>query len=404
MICGMLLTAVPNEMLKVDFEFSDRLKKLPPYLFAKLDETKRKVAGRGVDIIDLGIGDPDIPTPERIVRILQSAAARVENHRYPSYAGLSELRKAIADWYEKRFSVILDPESEVLPLIGSKEGIGHIPLAFINKGDVVLVPDPGYPVYRAGVTLAGGEIHVMPLRQEKSFLPDLNQISESVAKKAKMMFINYPNNPTSAVATEDFFSEALNFARESGIIVCHDAAYSEVCYDGYTAPSFLQLDGAKEVGVEFHSLSKTYNMTGWRIGFVVGSSKVLSGLGKIKTNLDSGIFQAVQQAGIEALKDSREEHQRIAKIYQERRNILVDGLNGLGWAVPKPKATFYVWAPVLPGYDSSSLASALLEKEGVVCTPGVGFGTFGEGFIRMSLTIDKEKLQEAVERIGKAIG
>ncbi len=404
MIYRMLLTAVLSGMMKVDFGFSDRLKKLPPYLFAKLDETKRKVAGRGVDIIDLGIGDPDIPTPERIVRSLQSAAARAENHRYPSYAGLSELRKAIADWYEKRFNVILDPESEVLPLIGSKEGIGHIPLAFINKGDVVLVPDPGYPVYRAGVTLAGGEIHFMPLRQEKSFLPDLKQVPEGVAKKAKMMFINYPNNPTSAVATEAFFSEALSFARESGIIVCHDAAYSEICYDGYTAPSFLQLDGAKEVGVEFHSLSKTYNMTGWRIGFVVGNSKVLSGLGKIKTNLDSGIFQAVQQAGIEALKDSREEHQRIAKIYQERRDVLVDGLNRLGWAVPKPKATFYVWAPVLPGYDSSSLASDLLEKEGVVCTPGVGFGTFGEGFIRMSLTIDKEKLQEAVERIGKAIG
>ena len=391
-------------VITMDFEFSNRLKRLPPYLFAKLDETKRKVAGRGVDIIDLGVGDPDIPTAERIVRSLQEAAAHAENHRYPSYAGLSELRKAIADWYKRRFNVILDPESEVLPLIGSKEGIGHVPLAFIDKGDVVLVPDPGYPVYRAGVTFAGGEIHFMPLRPEKSFLPDLNQIPESVAKKAKMMFINYPNNPTSAVAAEAFFSDVVGFVSEFGIIVCHDAAYTEVCYDGYTAPSFLQLDGAKEVGVEFHSLSKTYNMTGWRIGFAVGNSKILSGLGKVKTNLDSGIFQAVQQAGIEALKNSQEEHRRIIKIYQERRDVLVDGLNRIGWTVQKPKATFYVWAPVLPGYDSSSLTSVLLEKEGVVCTPGPGFGAFGEGFIRMSLTIGKEKLQEAVERIGKAIG
>ena len=384
-------------------ELADRLRKLPPYLFAELDEMKRKAAAAGIDIIDLGVGDPDLPTPERIIRRLRESVSAAENHRYASYRGLSDLRKAIAEWYRNRFGVVLDPDGEVLPLLGSKEGIGHIPLAFINNGDTVLIPSPAYPVYRAGVTFAGGEIYFMPLLPENNFLPDLGKIPESVASKAKMMFLNYPNNPTSAVAAEPFFSEVLNFARKFDIIVCHDAAYSEICYDGYAAPSFLQLEGAKEVSVEFHSLSKTYNMTGWRIGFVVGSSEVINGLGKIKTNLDSGIFQAVQLAGIEALKNCGE-YKKTLEIYQERRDILINGLNSIGWSVPKPSATFYVWAKVLPGYDSTSLTSILLKEAGVVITPGVGFGEYGEGFVRMSLTIDKERLKEAVKRIGKVIG
>jgi len=380
-------------------ECSDRLKKLPPYLFARLDEMKKEVKEKGVDVIDLGVGDPDMPTPGHIVSSLQESSARPENHRYPSYAGMPELRKSFADWFKKRFGVELDPELEVLPLLGSKEGIGHIPLAFVNQGDVVLVPDPGYPVYRAGVTLAGGECCMMPLLPENNFLPDFNSIPEAVAKKAKIMFLNYPNNPTSAVASRTFFKEALEFANKFEIMVCHDAAYSEVCYDGYIAPSFLEVEGGKEIGVEFHSLSKTYNMTGWRIGFAAGNREVIKGLGKVKTNLDSGIFQAVQIAGIEALKSSGGDTGRLLDIYRERRDIFVGRLNAMGWDIPKPKATFYIWAPVLPGYDSMSLVLSLLEETGIVTTPGVGFGGSGEGFIRMSLTIDKKRLEEAAERI-----
>jgi LL-diaminopimelate aminotransferase len=310
-----------------------------------------------------------------------------------------ELRRSFAAWYKKRFGVVLDPELEVLPLLGSKEGIGHIPLAFINEGDIGLIPDPGYPVYRAGVTFAGGKCFSMPLLPANDFLPDLSAIPEAIAKKAKIMFLNYPNNPTSAIASRDFFSDVLNFARKFDIIVCHDAAYSEICYDGYVAPSFLEVDGAKEIGVEFHSLSKTYNMTGWRIGFVVGNSRIISGLAKLKTNLDSGIFQAIQRAGIEALNGSQKEHKKTVRTYQERRDIFVNELSRIGWDIPKPKATFYIWAPVLPGYSSMRLVLSLLERAGVVTTPGVGFGENGEGFIRMSLTIDKGKLEEAAERI-----
>ncbi len=385
--------------MKPNLEYADRLKRLPPYLFAELDKMKREVKEKGVDIIDLGIGDPDIATPEHVVSSLQESSARSENHRYPSYSGLLELRESFAAWYKKRFGVALDPELEVLPLIGSKEGIGHIPLAFMSEGDIGLIPDPCYPVYRAGITLAGGECFPMPLLAENNFLPDFSSIPETIAKKAKMMFLNYPNNPTSAIASRSFFSEVLSFAKRFDIIVCHDAAYSEICYDDYVAPSFLEADGAKEIGVEFHSLSKTYNMTGWRIGFVVGNSSIIGGLAKVKTNLDSGIFQAIQWAGIEALNGSQKEHKKTLKAYQERRDLFVNGLNGIGWDIPKPKATFYIWSPVLPGYSSMSLVSSLLEKAGVVTTPGVGFGENGEGFIRMSLTINKKRLEEAVERI-----
>lgn len=380
-------------------EEANRLKKLPPYLFAKIDEAKQNALAKGIDIIDLGIGDPDLPTHKNIIRRLLVEAEKPENHRYPSYKGLIQFREAIAHWYGKRFGVRLDPESEVLPLIGSKEGIGHIPLAFINPGDTALIPEPAYPVYRAGVTFAGGLPVIMPLLPENNFLPKLSRIDESKAKAAKIMFLNYPNNPTSAVAPKSFFEDAVDFAKRFDIIVCHDNAYSEITYNGYKAPSFLEVEGAKEVGVEFHSLSKTCNMTGWRVGFAVGNSKILSALGRIKTNLDSGLFQAVQLAGIEALQSRQDALTRTIRVYQERRDIFIKGLVEIGWKVPPPKATFYIWTLAPEGYTSAKFAEELLEKTGVVITPGVGFGKYGEGFIRISLTTKNERLLEALERI-----
>ena len=380
-------------------EKASRLNNLPPYLFAETDRMKQKAIKEGADVIDLGVGDPDVPTPDHIIQQLSQAAKDPANHRYPSYSGLEKLREAIAGWYERRFRVKLNPDSEVLPLIGCKEGIGHIPLAFINEGDIVLIPDPGYPVYRAGTLLANGEPCFMPLRAPNDFLPDLSAISREVARRAKMMFLNYPNNPTTATASREFFQEVVHFAQKQNIIVCHDAAYSEIAFDGYRAPSFLEVEGAKEVGIEFHSLSKTYNMTGWRIGFAVGNREVLAGLLRVKTNLDSGIFQAIQYAGMEALTGSEDETGKTIKIYQERRDTLVGGLKELGWQVVIPKATFYVWMPIPTNYTSIEFASLLLQKAGIVATPGVGFGECGEGFIRVALTVPKERIKEAVERI-----
>ncbi len=380
-----------------------RLEELPPYLFAKIDEAKQKALAKGIDIIDLGIGDPDLPTPQRIIKRLSIEAEKAQSHRYPSYKGHIRFREAIARWYADRFEVHPDPKSEVLPLIGSKEGIGHIPLAFINPGDTALIPEPGYPVYRAGVTFAGGLPVIMPLLPENNFLPKLSLIDEEEAKKAKMMFLNYPNNPTSAIAPKSFFEDVVDFARKFDIIVCHDNAYSEISYDGYKAPSFLETEGAKDVGVEFHSLSKTCNMTGWRVGFAVGNKDILSALGKIKTNLDSGIFQAIQFAGLEALQGWQDSLAQIIHIYQERRDILINGLRKLGWKVSPPKATFYIWAPVPGGRTSTEFAEELLEKTGVIITPGVGFGKYGEGFIRISLTTKNERLLQALERIKKFI-
>lgn len=383
-----------------DFRFSERLSKLPPYLFAKLDKTKKAAVERGIDIINLGIGDPDMPTPAPIIEKLREAAGAPENHRYPSYEGLPSMREAAAEWYKKRFNVDLDPGSEVLTLIGSKEGIGHLPLAFINPGDLALIPDPGYPVYQAGIVFAGGECETIPLLEENGFCPDLSVIPGETARRAKMMFINYPNNPTGAVCPDGFFDDAAAFAKKYGIIVCHDAAYSEIYYDGCKPPSFLQAEGARDVGIEFHSLSKTFNMTGWRIGFAVGNARVLEGLGKIKTNLDSGVFQAVQAAGIEALLNCGKHHQEILRVYQERRDALIKGLNGIGWKVSAPKASFYVWAPVLAGMTSEETAELLIQKAGVVVTPGAGFGPHGEGFVRFSITERSQRIVEAVERIG----
>lgn len=387
---------------KISFEFASRIKHLPPYLFASIDRMKQEAVKKGMDIIDLSIGDPDIPTPGPIVRAMKKAVENPVHHRYPSYEGMLSYREAVAHWYKKRFNTKLDPRTEVLSLIGSKEGIGHIPLAFVNPGDVVLVPSPGYPVYPIGTLFAGGESFMMPLREENNFLPDLNRIPKGILKKAKLMFINYPNNPTSAVAPRGFFEEVIKFASKNNIIVCHDASYTEIYYDKKPL-SFMQFDGAKEVGIEFHSLSKTYNMTGWRIGFAVGNSHVLAGLGKVKTNLDSGVFQAIQEAAIAGLGLDQKMLLSIRNTYRQRRDILYKGLNKLGMHLVKPDATFYLWVKVPPRFNSMGFVTHLLDQAGVLSTPGNGFGDAGEGYVRFALTAPDKRIQEAVERIGRIL-
>ncbi len=381
------------------FERAERLTKLPPYLFKELDRKRDEAISKGVDVIDLGVGDPDLPTPEPVVEEMKKAVQDPDNHRYPSYSGMIEFRKAVAKWYKDRFGVSLDPEHEVLSLIGSKEGIAHFPLAFVNPGDIVLVPSPAYPVYNIATIFAGGTSFFMPLLEKNLFLPDLSSIPQQIAEKAKIMFINYPNNPTSAIADRTFFKEVVRFAKRYEIIVCHDAAYTEISFDGYVPPSFLEVDGAKDVAIEFHSLSKTYNMTGWRIGFAVGNSELVSALGAIKSNVDSGVFQAVQVAAIRALQLDESWLKKTVEIYRKRRDLLVDALNNIGLKVKPPKATFYLWIKVPEGYDSEGFASKLLEEAGVVVTPGNGFGEPGEGYIRISLTQRDERLKEAVTRI-----
>lgn len=380
-------------------ELADRLKKLPPYLFAQLDEAKARQLAKGVDVIDLGVGDPDLPTPAPIIERMKRAVENPEHHRYPSYEGMLSFREAVARWYKNRFGVELDPASEVITLIGSKEGIGHIPLAFVNPGDVVLVSDPGYPVYGGATILAGGEPYNVPLLADRGFLPDLSAIPGDVLARAKLMFLNYPNNPTAAVASLDFFREAVDLAREHDIILCHDAAYSEMYY-GEPPHSLLEVRGAKDVAIEFHSLSKTFNMTGWRIGMAVGNAAIVQGLKKVKTNIDSGAFQAVQEAGIEALEGGHG-IEEMRRVYRERRDVLVGGLKKAGFQVEAPQATFYVWFPVPQGSNSMAFATRALEEAGVVITPGVGFGTHGEGYVRAALTVSKEQLEEAAQRLAR---
>ncbi|MBW1897350.1 MAG: LL-diaminopimelate aminotransferase [Deltaproteobacteria bacterium] len=380
-------------------EKAERLKRLPPYLFKEIDRQKEEVRAKGIDIIDLGVGDPDIPTPPHIIEALKKAAESPANHQYPSYSGMDEFNRAVAGWYKRRFDVALDPGNEVVTLIGSKEGIAHIPLALIDPGDLALVPSPGYPVYHIGTQFAGGEPYFMDLLKENHFLPDLKAIPPDVAGKSKMMFINYPNNPTSAVATREFFESVVTFAEEHGVIVCHDAAYSEMAFDGYNPLSFLEIEGAKSVGIEFHSLSKTYNMTGWRIGFAVGHADLIGALGQIKSNIDSGAFQAIQIAGIAALEGDQTCVEEMRRTYEERRDVLVEGLQAAGLSVEKTRATFYLWIEVPRGRTSAEFAGLLLTEAGIVTTPGNGFGAAGEGYIRMALTVDRERLGEAVERI-----
>ena len=379
--------------------YADRIKNLPPYLFAAIDKAKQEARARGVDVIDLSVGDPDLPTPAHIVEALRQAAEDTSNHQYPSYEGKLTFRTAVADWYKRTFNVDLDPRNEVLTLIGSKEGIAHAPLAFINPGDVALIPDPAYPVYRTATAFAGGEPVVMPLLKENRFLPDLEAIPSEVARRAKIMFLNYPNNPIGATADRSFFQELVDFAREYKIIVMHDNPYSEIYYEGQRSLSLLEIDGAKDVAVEFHSLSKTYNMTGWRIGSVVGNSEVVAGIGKIKSNIDSGTFGAVQDAGIAALRSPDRVVDDIRKIYQHRIEILYQALRDLGLELEKPRATLYLWAWV--GGSSIQYAERLLEKTGIVATPGLGFGKYGEGYIRFSITQQTKRIEEAVVRLEK---
>ena len=378
---------------------AQRIEALPPYLFAEIDRKKKQVAARGVDIVSLGIGDPDLPTPGHIIERLCEAARNPANHRYPDYEGLLAFRQAAADWYRNRFGVTLDPEREVISLIGSKEGIAHMPVAFVDPGDIVLCPDPGYPVYPVGTAFSGGTVYRMPLLKENGFLPDLEAIPKDVAARAKMMWLCYPNNPTAVTASKEFFAAVVAFAARNEIIVCHDAAYSEIYYDGRRPPSFLEVDGARDVGVEFHSLSKTYNMTGWRAGFAVGNAELVGGLGKVKTNVDSGIFQAIQEAAIAALSGDQSCVERNREIYQRRRDILVDGLRAAGLSCIRPEAAFYVWVENPKGYSSSAFATKMLEEAGVVITPGTGFGQHGEGYVRMTLTVPDDRLREAVGRI-----
>ena len=379
--------------------YADRINSLPPYLFATIDRARQDAIKKGIDVINLSIGDPDMPTPPHIVEAMRRSVGEPARHRYPSYEGMLSFRTAAAKWYKKTMKVDLEPESEVLTLIGSKEGIAHIPLAFLNPGDISLVPDPGYPVYNIGSILADGKPFKMPLLAGNDFLPDLDTIPKDVAKKAKIMFLNYPNNPTSATATTGFFEEVVDFANENEILVIHDNAYSEMTYDGYKAPSFLAIKGAKDVGIEMHSLSKTYNMTGWRLGFAVGNSDMLAGLGKIKSNVDSGAFEAVQEAGIAALSGSQDCVRDMNLVYKDRRDALIKGLNELGMDVDPPRATFYVWVKVKG--RSLEFTKMLLEKSGIVATPGVGFGEYGEGYIRFALTQSVERINEAIERMHK---
>jgi len=377
------------------FKLSERLERLPPYLFAELDEMKMKKEREGVKVIDFGVGDPDIPTPKHIVEAMQKAVENPENHRYPSYEGKEEFREAVRNFYKRRKGVNVDTDS-IIALIGSKEGIAHLPLAFVNNGDYVIYTEPGYPVYFSSTVFAGGKPFELPLKEENGFLPDLESIPSDVAKKAKLMFLNYPNNPTTAVAEMDFIKEAVDFCNDYGIILAHDAAYSEVTFD-YRARSFLEYDDAFECVIEFGSLSKTYSMTGWRIGYALGNKEAVKGLLKVKTNIDSGVFGAVQDAAIAALNGDDRVIEENNKIYKERRDVFVEGLNRLGFKVEKPKATFYLWVKV--NMPSIEFAKKLLDEAGILVTPGIGFGKSGEGFVRIALTKDVSVIKEALKRL-----
>jgi len=381
------------------FELSDRLKALPPYLFAEIDRMKAEKIKKGIKVIDFGVGDPDLPTPSHVVEAVCNAAKKVENQKYPTYEGMQEFRNAVAAYYLRRKGVKLEAD-EIISLIGSKEGIAHLPFAFLNGGDYAIVPDPGYPVYYGATVLAGGKPFPIKLEEEKGFLPDFDKIPPEIARKAKIMFLNYPNNPTSAVCGKEFIKEAVDFCHDYRIILAHDAAYTDVYFEERPL-SFLEIDSEFEVTLEFNSLSKTYNMTGWRIAFAAGNKDALEGLLKVKTNVDSGVFQAIQEAAIAALLGDDGVIEENNKVYRERRDLLVEGLRKAGIEVYVPKATFYIWAKVPSEFDSMSFAKKLLDEAGILATPGVGFGDGGEGFIRFALTKDIPVIKEAVERLEK---
>ena len=378
---------------------SQRMDQLAPYLFVEINKKIAEKRARGEEVISFGIGDPDIPTPANIIDKLCEAARDPANHRYPETDGLPVLRQAIAGWYKRRFGVTLDPNTEVLPLIGSKEGIGHIAFCFIDAGDVALVPDPAYPVYAISTKLSGGEPYYMPLTAERNFLPDLNAIPQDVLKRSKVLWLNYPNNPTGAVAELDFFDKAIEFAHRNNLAVCHDGPYTEVAYDGYKPVSFLQANGAREVGIEFHSLSKSYNMTGWRIGMAVGNASMIDALKRVKSNLDSGIPQAIQYAAIEAFNGPQDVITQHNNTYQRRRDLVVDVLNDIGCEAHAPKASLYIWAKVPPGYTSMEFSANLLEQVGVLVIPGTGYGPSGEGYVRLSLTLSDAAMVKALSKL-----
>ncbi len=379
-----------------------RVQDLPPYLFAAIERQIAERRAAGVDVISLGIGDPDHPTPPHIVAALVEAVHDPSTHQYPTNRGEAAFREAVAAFYARRFGVDVDPATEVVPLLGAKEGIAHVPRACLNPGEAALVPDPGYPVYRTSVILSGGIPVDLPLSEEDGFLPDLDSVEGAVWDRARMMFINYPNNPTSAVADLSFFEKAVYYARRHEVLLAHDNAYSEITYDGYRAPSLLEVPGAREWGLEFHSLSKTYNMTGWRLGFAVGGERVVAALGKVKTNVDSGVFNAIQLAGVAALEGPQDcvEHNR--NVYRRRRDELVNALRLLGWKVEPPRATLYVWMRVPEGHTSGSFTRELLERARVVVVPGAAYGSRGEGYVRFSLTLPDDELREGVRRIREA--
>lgn len=382
-----------------------RIETVPPYLFAEIDKKKAAVVARGVDVISLGIGDPDLPTPAFVVEKMQAAINNPTWHQYPDYNGSLAFRTAAATFYRNRFGVEADPRSEVLALIGSKEGLAHIIWAFVDAGDVALVPDPAYPVYATHTRLAGGTPYLMPLTRENNFLPDLNAIPEEVARRAKLLFLNYPNNPTGAIATLQYYKDAVDFCRKHDILLVSDNAYSEMTYDGYVAPSVLEVPGAKDVAVEFWSLSKPFNMTGWRIAFAIGNQEAIAGLGVIKTNTDSGQYTAVQEAAIEALTSPQSERfiAEMNQVYTRRRDIAVAGLQAIGLDAQPMKGSFYLWVPVPAGHTSASFATLLLEEAGVVVTPGGAYGQHGEGYVRVALCLSEERLKEAVGRIQKYV-
>lgn len=378
-----------------------RMEALAPGIFMKMARAKTEIERTGVTVINLGVGSPDLPPAPHIIEALRKGVENPSNYSYP-LTGKIELHRALAEWYLQRFNVELNPETEVLTLMGSQDGLAHIAMAYINPGDIALVPDPGYPIYAASILLAEGELYPMPLLARNNFLPDFDRIPAEVARKAGMMTLNYPNNPVAAAAGRDFFEKVVDFARQYEIVVCHDVAYAELAYDGFKPMSFLEVPGAKEVGIEFYSLSKTYNMAGCRLGFALGNQEILKALQCIKSNIDYGVFSAIQEAGIAALSGSQECVKETAAIYQRRRDILVDGLSKLGWSMPKPQASMFVWAPLPIGYTSSmEFCLELLNKTGVLVIPGIAFGTQGEGYVRIALVQKEEDLSEAVERIGR---
>lgn len=381
---------------------ADRLSSLPPYVFARLDELKAKAREQGLDLIDLGMGNPDGPTPPPVVEAAAAALRDTKHHGYPPFEGTASFRKAITDWYYRRYRVQLDPDGEALPLLGSKEGLTHLAIAYINPGDLVLVPSPAYPAHFRGPLIAGGRIHSIVLRPEDDWVIDLGSIPDSVAEQAKILYFNYPSNPTAATAPREFFEDVVAFARRHEIMLVHDLCYAELAFDGYQPTSLLEIPGAKDIGVEFHTLSKTYNMAGWRVGFVVGNRHIIQGLRTLKTNLDYGIFAALQRAAETALQLPDVYLEDVQTRYRTRRDFLIEGLGKLGWSVPKTRATMYLWVPCPPGVGSTDFALSVLQQTGVVVTPGNAFGSGGEGYVRVSLIADCDRLQEALNRFEKA--